>query len=286
MKVSYNWLAEWVKLASSPQELADTLTMAGLEIEVVKSISQDGVEDTILDVAITANRGDCLGMLGMAREVGLLTESTVKLPQVSLSETGPDIAESFKVTIEDPAACPRYTARLLRNVKIGPSPQWLVYRLAALGLRSINNVVDVTNYVLLEWGQPLHAFDLDRLSENSIIVRRAKSNESFTTLDGETRKLDADMLLITDSEKAVALAGVMGGENTEVAAGTQNILLECAYFNPSSIRQTSRRLGLGTDSSYRFERGVDVSALPQAIDRAAQLIQRLAGGEIAQGMLD
>ncbi len=286
MKVSYNWLAEWVKLDISPQELADKLTMSGLEIEEVESISRAGVNDTILDVAVTANRGDCLGMLGMAREVGLLTNSKVQLPRISLTETGPDITELFKVKIEDAAACPRYTARLLRNVKIGPSPKWLVDKLNALGLRSINNVVDVTNYVLLEWGQPLHAFDLDLLAENRIIVRRATQNESFTTLDGLSRKLDTDMLLIADSEKAVALAGVMGGENTEVTDTTQNILLECAYFNPGSIRRTSRQLGLSTDSSYRFERGVDISALPQAIDRAAQLIQQLAGAEIARGLID
>jgi phenylalanyl-tRNA synthetase beta chain len=286
MKVSCRWLQEWVSLNISPQELADKLTMSGLEVEEMQSIEQDGVGDTILDIGVTANRGDCLGMLGIAREVSQLTGAAMQLPHIELNEVAPGIEECVKVRLEDAEWCPRYTARLVRNVEIGPSPKWLSNRLAALGIRSINNVVDVTNYVLMEWGQPLHAFEFDKLSGQGIVVRRAGEGEKLITLDGVERTLDKDMLVIADHERAVALAGVMGGANTEVTPDSGNVLLECAYFNPSTVRRTSRRLGLGTDSSFRFERGVDIAALPQAINRAAQLIQQLAGGEIIRGMID
>ncbi len=282
MKISYNWLKEWVDLSISTQELADKLTMAGLEIEDALPLD----DDVILDLSITPNRGDCLGMLGIAREVAQLTGSSLKLSKFELKEAASETKKCVKVKLDDSKACPRYTARVIKNVSIGPSPGWLVKRLAALGIRSVNNVVDVTNYVLLERGHPLHAFDLDRISDSTIIVRSAANKEKFTTLDGIERTLSQDMLLIADTQKAVALAGVMGGANTEVTPYTRNVLLECAYFNPSIIRRTSRRLGLSTDSSYRFERGVDPLGLPRAIDRAAWLIKELAGGDIMRGMID
>jgi phenylalanyl-tRNA synthetase beta chain len=285
MKVSYRWLQEWVRVDISPAELADKLTMAGLEVEETRSLVQDGTEDVILDISLTPNRGDCLGMLGIAREVAQITDSPLQLPRIKLREVAPETEKRVKVRIEDTDGCPRYTARLVQNVKVGPSPNWLQMRLAVSGIRSVNNVVDATNYVLLEWGQPLHAFDFDQLS-GGIVVRRASQGEGLTTLDGVKRVVDEDMLVIADHRRAVAIAGVMGGADTEVTPDTRNVLLECACFNPGYIRRTSRRLGLGTDSSYRFERGVDIAALPQALDRAAQLIQQLAGGDISRGMID
>jgi len=248
-------------------------------------------EDVLLEIAVTPNRGDCLSVLGIAREVAALTHVPLKKPLTDkgdppYSPAGPNISELTSVTILAPPLCPRYTASLIRHVVIKPSPTWLKHRLEAVGIRSINNVVDVTNYVMMELGQPLHAFDFDKLEENRIVVRRAEENERFVTLDQVERILDSEMLVIADGKRAVGIAGIMGGWNTEVEAKTRNILLESAFFSPISIRRTSKKLGLRTEASYRFERTVDPLGTPTALKRATRLIQEVAGGEIAPGIID
>jgi len=235
---------------------------------------------------LTPNRPDCASVIGLAREVGGFTGNRLRHPQGDdLPElTGHDLP--FAVEVRDSEACPRYSARLIRGVKIGPSPWWLQRLLLAVGLRPINNVVDVTNFVMLEYGQPLHAFDFDKLAGGRIVVRRAGSGEEIETLDGTSRKLDSEMLLICDAERPVAVAGVMGGGNSEVDAESQDILLESACFDPVSIRRTARRLNLSTDSSYRFERGVDPQGTVRALERTARLIVKLAGGALVAGGID
>lgn len=245
-----------------------------------------GLKDTVFEVGLTPNRADCLSVLGIAREIAAKLDKKLIVSDLHVVETGKPIEDSASITIDAPELCPRYTARYISGCKIGPSPDWLVRRLDAVGMRTINNVVDVTNYVLMEYGHPLHAFDADLLAGGSIIVRRAGSGECFTTLDGQERVLTESDLTIRDAEKGVALAGIMGGENSEIREETTNILLESAYFNPSAIRKTAKRLGIHTESSHRFERGADVAVLTRALDRAAALIVELAGGDIARGIID
>src|SRR5574337_662578 len=245
-----------------------------------------GPPDFLLEVGITPNRADLLSIRGLAREIsavlGLGFKDKITTP-IEGEEAAEDIAS---INIEVGAPCRRYCARVIENVKIAPSPDDIRKRLEAHGVRAINNVVDVTNLVLLELGQPLHAFDLDRLSDRTIDVRLAAEGETIETIDGKVRKLDPSMLVIADSKAPVALAGVMGGKGSEVSEATRNILLESAWFEPSSVRRTSRKIGLSTDSSYRFERGVDIKGVRDAIDRAAALINRLAGGKTAKGVID
>ncbi|MBI2877854.1 MAG: phenylalanine--tRNA ligase subunit beta [Candidatus Tectomicrobia bacterium] len=245
-----------------------------------------GLKDTVLEVNVTPNRSDCLSILGIAREVAAITGTPLRMPGFGYREEGPPIGELASVQVEDPERCPRYTARLILGVQIQPSPVWVQKRLRAVGLRPINNVVDVTNYVLIELGQPLHAFDFDLLAERRIVVRRARPGEEFVSLDGVPRPLDPEMLVIADGEKASALGGIIGGWESQVRVGTQNILLESAYFDPLGIRRTSKRLGLQTDASYRFERGIDPEGVRFALDRAADLISYLSGGKMAQGAID
>ncbi|RMG89038.1 MAG: phenylalanine--tRNA ligase subunit beta [Candidatus Dadabacteria bacterium] len=245
-----------------------------------------GLPETVIEVEITPNRPDCLSVVGVAREVAALTGAALRVPEPRVPEEGPAVGELTSVEIRDPDLCHRYAARVIRGVRVGPSPLWLRRRLEACGVRSINNVVDVTNYVLLELGHPLHAFDRNRLVEGRIVVQRARDGERFTTLDGQERELDADTLVICDAERPVALAGVMGGENSEVEPDTTDVLLESAWFLPSNIRRTSRRLGLRTEASYRFERGTDIEGLLRALDRATELIVQLAGGTVARGVYD
>jgi phenylalanyl-tRNA synthetase beta chain len=242
--------------------------------------------DQILEVSITPNRGDCLSVSGIAREVSALFGAPWTPPEIALRETGPPVESLASVIIQDPDLCPRYAARVVRGVKIGPSPLWLRQRLQAHGIRAINCIVDVTNYVMLEQGQPLHAFDYDRLEGHRIVVRRARPGESFTTLDGQHHTLRGDMLLICDAARGVALAGIMGGLNSEITTDTTNVLIESAYFQPIGIRRTAKALGLGSESSYRFERGVDPEGVIRALDRAAQLMVELGKGELARGCLD
>lgn len=245
-----------------------------------------GEPDTVLDLEITWNRPDCLSMIGIAREAAALYGSRVKLPGVKYPEAGRPVKGYVRVAIKDPELCPRYTARVITDIKQRPSPQWMQRRLSMCGVRPINNVVDITNYVLLECGQPLHAFDCELVRDKQIIVRRASPGEKMKTLDGSLRNLAPEMLVIADAERAVALAGVMGGEGSEINDGTKNVLLESAAFDPASIHGTSAALGLGTESSYRFERGVDVEGVDWASRRATALMVELADAVAAKGVVD
>ncbi|MDT8440823.1 MAG: phenylalanine--tRNA ligase subunit beta [Desulfuromonadales bacterium] len=245
-----------------------------------------GLKDTLFELGLTPNRPDCLSVVGVAREVAAMAGAPLRLPEPGIVQGAALAADKTSVTIVDADLCPRYAARLIEEVTIGPSPDWLVRRVEAVGMRSINNVVDITNFVMMELGHPLHAFDFDLLRGRRIVVRRAADGDRFTTLDGQQRELLATDLMICDGEGPVALAGIMGGENSEVRPETVNILLESAYFDPAAIRRTSKRLGLHTESAHRFERGADVDMVPLALDRAAALIAELAGGTMAQGVVD
>jgi phenylalanyl-tRNA synthetase beta chain len=282
MNISYNWLRDLIDIDLSAEETAAQLTRVGLAVD---GIHPHG-DDHVIDIDLTSNRPDCLSHLGVARELRVITgkqistelhvheeESNIPYPAV----LSPDI-----VKIEHPELCYRFTARIIRNVNIGPSPEWMVKRLEALGERSINNVADITNYVMLELGQPMHAFDLDKLAENRIVVRAARSGETIKTLDEAERKLDTKMLMICDAERPVAVGGVMGGFDSSITNETKNVLLEVAYFDRASIRSTSRKLNLTTEASYRFERGVDINNLQRASDRAAELICQLAHGKLGE----
>ncbi len=245
-----------------------------------------GLDDVVFELEITPNRPDCLSLIGVAREIRAETGNALKLPQVDFNEDETDIREMTSVTIEAPDLCPRYAARVIRGVKVGQSPAWLQHQLESVGVGVINNIVDITNFVLMEYGQPLHAFDYHKLTENRIVVRRATAGENLTTLDEIARELTPDMLVIADAEKPVALAGIMGGYDSEITETTCDVLLESAYFNPSSIRATAKALGISTEASYRFERGADPGVVLAALDRAAQLIAELAGGSICKGIAD
>src|SRR5437870_6548666 len=245
-----------------------------------------GLDDHVLEVEVTPNRPDCLSVLGIAREIAALTGARLRPPQVKLRESAEAARGLARVRIEAPDLCHRFTTRVIIGVTIGPSPARLRMRLRAVGLRPISNVVDATNYVLWELGQPLHAYDAETVTDGTFVVRRARVGERFTTLDGQERTLDESMLLIADPKRAIGLAGVMGGANTEVTDRTTRLLLESAWFDPSSIRRTSRALALRTDAAYRFERGADVEGLAPASARAAALIAELAGGAIARGVVD
>ncbi|XXF81217.1 phenylalanine--tRNA ligase subunit beta [Myxococcaceae bacterium GXIMD 01537] len=245
-----------------------------------------GLDDAVLEVNVTPNRPDALSHLGVAREVGVVTGAAFKAPSPQPAEAGAPTAERVKVRIEEPARCPRYAARVVENVTVGPSPRWMQERLKACGVRAINNVVDVTNYVNLEYGQPLHAFDLEKLAGAELVVRCARKGEKLLTLDGKERALDMDDLVIADRDAAQAIAGVMGGGDSEVTQGTKRIVLESANFLPSTVRRSSKRHGLHTEASHRFERGADLDAVVPAIDRAAQLIAELSGGTVAPGRID
>jgi phenylalanyl-tRNA synthetase beta chain len=245
-----------------------------------------GQTDTIYEIGITPNRSDCLSHIGVAREIGVLVNKKIKNPKVILKENKTPASKYAKIEILDKEKCPRYSARVLRNIKIGPSPKWLQDILSSVGVRPINNVVDVTNYVLMETGHPLHAFDYDKLSGHKIVVKTAQEGEKFVTLDGKERTLTSETLMICDAERPIAIAGVMGGANTEISDTTANILIESAYFNPQNIRRTSKYLGLSTEASYRFERGADINITVSAVNRAAQMIQELTGGELLNGVLD
>jgi phenylalanyl-tRNA synthetase beta chain len=243
--------------------------------------------DVVLEVAVTPNRPDCLSILGLAREVSALLAQPLRHPEVLVSPLAQPVGSRAKVTILDPVGCPRYAARLLIDLTVGPSPFWLRRRLEVAGLRAINNLVDVTNYVLLEFGQPLHAFDFEKLEGRQIVVRRPhKAERLFVTLDGQERRLEAETLLICDAAHPVALAGIMGGLESEVTHATRQVLIESAYFNPRTIRRTAKRLGLSTEASYRFERGVDPEGVIHALERATQLMCQVGGGAALAGRLD
>ncbi len=242
--------------------------------------------EAVLDLDIKAHRGDLFSVTGVAREVAAFTSKELHLPETNLKEVTPAVGKLMKLEVRDPDLCPRYTARVVRNVQIGPSPRWLAERLVLAGMRPINNVVDVTNYVMLELGQPLHAFDYEKVAGHAIIVRRAQPGEILTTLDGITRQLTDEMLLITDPDGPNVIAGIFGGERVEVDSSTTNLILEAAHFLPTNVRRTGAALGLRTESSSRFEKNPDIELTAVAIDRAAHLITEIAGGKVASGRLD
>ncbi|MGQ0568182.1 MAG: phenylalanine--tRNA ligase subunit beta [Armatimonadota bacterium] len=281
MRAPLSWLREFVDIPESPETLAQGLPMLGLGVDRVEPA--DG--DVVLDLEIAANRPDLLSLIGIARELAAWRAREVRLPADELDEVDPPAAATA-VEIADPALCPRYIAHVITGVRIGPSPRHVAARLEAAGIRPINNVVDATNYVMLEWGQPLHAFDLDTLAGRRIVVRRAVAGEELVALDGVRHSLDADVLVIADAQRPVALAGIMGGAETEIGSETRDVFLEAASFAPASVRRTSRRLGLRTEASARFERGVDPETTARAARRAAGLIVVLAGGGVQRGAVD
>ncbi len=288
MKTSLEWLSPYLPGPLTAEAAGEALTHGGLPVEVVTAVeSLPGVVDTVIDVEVTSNRSDCLSVVGVARELAaLLDRPFVDVPVVAADELGSAGDPGFSsVAVDAPDLCPHYTARVIRGVRIGPSPDWMRRRLTAVGLRPVNNVVDVTNYVLFEMGQPLHAFDLNRLRGGRIVVRPAAAGESIVTLDGRAHPLAAGMLVIADDERPVAVAGVMGGRDTEVTDATVDVLLESARFDPLSIRTTARALAMGSDSSYRYERGIDPTLAERASRRAAQLLVETAGGTVVGPLL-
>jgi phenylalanyl-tRNA synthetase beta chain len=282
MNISLNWLSEYVNVNRPISELEDVFLRIGLNVEGV----QESDADIVFDLEVTSNRPDCLGHLGVARELAAALGEELKYPAIVMPSTVGKAAEMTSVEVLDPALCPRYTARVIRDVKVGPSPGWLRDHLESVGLRSVNNVVDVTNFVLMEYSQPLHSFDFDKLAEGRIVVRRAKPGEELVSIDETLCKLTEEMLVIADAEHPVAIAGIMGGLNTEVTDATVNLLIESAQFDPLNIRRTSRTLGLMSDSNYRFERGVDPVRVEEASLRACAMICEIAGGELVEGVVD
>ena len=282
MKISYNWLGELVTLTLKPKELAERLTMAGLAVEAIEPLR----EDHILDFDLTSNRPDALCHLGIAREAALVCGTSLTPRPINLKESSESAESAASVEILDPDLCPRYAARIVRGVKVEPSPKWLADRLESIGQRPVNNIADITNYVMFEMNQPTHAFDLNLLHDRKIIVRRPRAGEQITTLDGTARELTSEMLVIADADRPVAIAGVMGGADTEINDQTTDVLIESAYFNPASIRQTARALGMDTEASYRFARGADPNAQVKAADRVAEMIAEIAGGQVLSGAID
>ncbi len=287
MKTSLARLNSYLDKPVTANEAEPLLTDAGFPFDGQDELAlSTGASDTLLDVEITSNRGDCLSHLGLAREVAAASDRALVLPSIELPDgAGPGVDGLTSVESSEPVLCPLYTARVITGVKIGPSPRWLIERVEGAGLRSVNNVVDITNFVLLEQGQPLHAFDLTKLAGRKIVVRCAKGGERFTAIDGTKHELTGKMLVIADADAPVAIAGVMGGLDSEVTEATTDILLESAIFEPLSVRSTSRALKLASDSSFRFERGVDPIGVDRASRRAAQLIVELAGGTLAEGVI-
>ncbi|MCA9039349.1 MAG: phenylalanine--tRNA ligase subunit beta [Planctomycetaceae bacterium] len=282
MIASWDWLKEYVTLDMSLDELTDRLTISGLNLEGIEEV--DG--DSAIDLEVTSNRADCLGHIGIAREVVCLFGKELSIPAAEPATSDENVDTVTSVEIECPDLCPRYIARVIKNVKVGQSPDWLKKRLAALGIASINNVVDVTNYVQMECGQPLHAFDFDKLAGRKIIVRQAKKGEKITAIDQRDYELTPEMCVIADAEKPVAIAGVMGGLETEISEQTTNVLIEVANFTPLTVRNTARKLSLHSDSSFRFERYIDVHQMDWASRRCCDLILQVAGGELLAGSID
>jgi phenylalanyl-tRNA synthetase beta chain len=284
MKVVYNWLKDFVEVTAPPQELASRLALSGTNIGGL----ENGAHGAVIEAEVSSNRPDCLGHLGIAREVGAIYKLPLKPVLPKPAESTAKASDAVKVEIQTPDLCGRFTARVIRNVKIQPSPKWLKDRLEASGVASISNVVDVSNYVMLELGHALHAFDYDKVHDHKIIVRRAKPNEKIRTLDGIERSLDSNICMITDGDgsRAVGIGGIMGGAETEISFSTKNVLIECAWFEPIAVRRAARFLKLHTEASTRFGRGADPEMAELASRRAAELILQLAGGELLSGVVD
>jgi len=290
-EVSMGMMCSHEELGITPAELGYEPEYGILILDPATPIGQDikevfDIGDTVVDFEITSNRPDCFSVIGLARETAVTFQKPFSIHEPVFKENSENINDYAKVTVEAPDLCPRYAARVVKNVKIGPSPAWMVKRLKALGFRSINNVVDITNYIMLEYGQPMHAFDLRDIEGKHIIVRKAADGEKITTLDSIDRVLDSSMLVIADEKRAVAVAGVMGAENSEVKDDTTDILFECATFAPSSVRITAKRLGLRTDASSKYEKGLDVNNIIPALSRTCELAEQMSGGEIVGGMID
>jgi phenylalanyl-tRNA synthetase beta chain len=282
MIVSWNWLTDYLKLDMPVDALAERLALSGLNLE---SISEVG-GDLAIDLEVTSNRSDCLGHLGVAREIAVLFDKDRRVAEPRPATSGPPVEELTGVTILDEALCPRFTARVISGARVGESPWWMRKRLETIGVRPISNLVDVTNYVMFECGQPLHAYDLDRLAEHRLVVRRAQKGEKLTAINNKVYELSPDMLVIADARKPVGLGGVMGGADTEISTTTTHVLLEAAQFDPISIRRTSRALGLFSPSSFRFERPLDPEITDWASRRACELILKVSGGTLHPGSID
>ncbi|MCK4752482.1 MAG: phenylalanine--tRNA ligase subunit beta [Planctomycetes bacterium] len=282
MKILLSWLSDYIQIDHSADQIADILSDIGFPCEGMEHL--DG--DAVIDLEVTSNRGDCLSYIGLARELAAVTGKQLKIPEVKLPESEKSVSDLADVEILDPDLCCRYTARVIEGVKVGPSPDWLKNRLEAVGMRSVNNIVDATNYALMETGQPPHAFDYQKINDHKIIVRKARPGERIVSIDGSKCDLDPNMLIIADTKGPVAIAGVMGGLETEVNDNTTAVLLEDAYFEPISVRTTSRKLALPSESSFRFERIVDAENIDWASKRTAQLITQVAGGKVAKGVVD
>jgi phenylalanyl-tRNA synthetase beta chain len=282
MKILLSWLRDYIEIEDSAEQVAEMLSGLGLPSEQIEYVD----DDAVIDLEVTSNRSDCLSYIGVARELTAVTGKELKIPSVELDDLDKDAGEFAGVEIAEPQLCGRYTGRIIEGVKVGPSPDWMVKRLEAAGLRSVNNVVDATNYAMLETGQPPHAFDCAKISGGKIIVRKAAPGERLVSIDGTECEMDDGMLIIADAHRPVAIAGVMGGLDTEVSDSTTTILLEDAFFDPVSVRTTSRKLALPSESSFRFERTVDIESIDWASQRTAQLITQAAGGRVARGVLD
>jgi phenylalanyl-tRNA synthetase beta chain len=284
MKVVYNWLKDFVDVTASPEELASRLALSGTNIAGV----ENGPHGAVIDAEVSSNRPDCLGHYGIAREVGAIYKLPLKHVAPKPPEAAAKASDAVKVEIQAPELCGRFTARVIRNVKIQPSPKWLKDRLEASGVASISNVVDISNYVMLELGHALHTFDYDKVRDHKIVVRKAKRGEKIRTLDGIERQLDPGICMISDGDgsRAVGIGGIMGGAETEISFSTNNILIECAWFEPIAIRRATRFLKLHTEASTRFSRGADPEMAELASRRAAELILQLAGGELLSGVVD
>ncbi len=281
MKASWNWLTDYVTLKAPAAEVADRLTMAGLTVEGIDKTP----EDICFDIEITSNRPDWLSHIGIAREIAALYGRALHVPAIKLPAGGSPVGDEAALEVPDTGLCPLYTGRVIKGVKVAPSPAWLREKVESVGLRSINNVVDVTNYVMYECGQPLHAFDLAKLAGGKVVVRRALTGEPIALIDGTTHTLTDSDLVITDGKKPVALAGIMGGAESEIGDETSDVFLESAQFDQYCVRSTAKRLGVSTDASYRFERGVDIETVDWASRRAAGLIVEIAGGRLCEGVL-
>ena len=285
-----SWLSDYIETGLSAEEIAEILSDIGFPNEGIENIPFDSAQgrgnDAVIDLEITSNRGDCLGYIGVARELATATGKELKMPVVQLDESDTDVNQLCSVEIAELDLCGRYTARVIENVTIGPTPDWMKNRLEAIGMRSVNNVVDATNYAMMETGQPPHAFDYTKIADGKIIVRKAKAGERIISIDGTKCDLATEMLIIADAKMPVAVAGVMGGLETEVGDGTKTVLLEDAYFSPGSVRATSRALGLPSEASFRFERTVDIENIDWASQRTAQLIVQVAGGKVAKAVVD
>jgi phenylalanyl-tRNA synthetase beta chain len=282
MIVSWNWLAQYVRLDMPVEVLTERLALAGLNHESTSEVGGD----LAIDLEVTSNRPDCLGHLGVAREVAVLFEKDLRVPDPRPAESGRAVDGLTSVTVEDPDLCPRFMARVVSGARVGESPWWLRKRLETIGVRPISNVVDVTNYVMFECGQPLHAYDLDRLAGRRLVVRRARPGEMLTAINGRTYELSPEMLAIADADRPVGLGGVMGGLDTEIGPGSSNVLIEAAQFDPISIRKTARALNLHSPASYRFERPIDPEGTEWASRRCAELILETAGGTLHPGLID